>query len=100
VRRPMSPEISLSACAMFLSVYVVYTLARELFLLPVKFGSMRVLRGLLPYWRLLPPDIFIAMLGLWLWALRFEVPSGLKLESRAVGAGPVRATGNSCFKTE
>lgn len=46
-----------------------------LFVRSVDFASLQVFRGFAPYWRLLTPSTFIAMIAVWLWAFWEYAPS-------------------------
>src|SRR6266581_530196 len=48
----------------------IYLLARSM-----NFASLQVFRGFAPYWRLLTPMTFIAMIAVWLWAFWEYAPS-------------------------
>ena len=48
----------------------IYLLVRS-----VNFASLQVFRGFAPYWRLLTPMTFIAMIAVWLWAFWEYAPS-------------------------
>jgi len=66
---------------------LIFGLGTYLSLCAINFASLQVFRGFFPYWQLLSPMTFVAMIAVWLWAFWEYAPSpGLASMDETQGA--------------